>query len=227
MGAAVYGSSSDLWGTTLLPADVNGSGFGVAISSKLIAQILSVAFSSRIDQVTVTVYSQGILLPVEVDGFSARRGQQGNILTWTEDIGSGLVVVQRSADGLAGWQQLEVKDVTGGPQSYTDVRPLSGIGFYRLCFVSPGGGMLYSPVSAVGGKSAAIVRVYPNPVVDQININSPVSFTRLVLRSARGQTLWRREYAAGVGTASIPVAGLPKGIYFVQVDGTNYQLLKN
>ena len=250
-GTATYGGSSDLWGTTLTPADVNGSGFGVAISTKLVAQILSAAFSARIEQVTVTVFSQGILLPVGFQDFTARRGREGNILTWTEDRGSGgsgLVVVQRSADGVGGWQQLDVmddaagtggsgrgggsdriggSDLIGGSQTFIDRSPLPRTNFYRLSHLSAGGAVTYSPVKTVGGKSATSVRVYPNPFADLININSPVPFTRLVLRSAHGQTLWIREYAAGVGTASIPVDGLPRGVYFVQVDGTNYQLLKN
>ena len=30
-----YGNSADLWGTTLTPADVNSSGFGVAYSGQV------------------------------------------------------------------------------------------------------------------------------------------------------------------------------------------------
>jgi hypothetical protein len=56
-GTASYGSGSDLWGTTLSPADVNGSGFGVAVS----AQNLSATGSfAKIDSVSITVtYTSG------------------------------------------------------------------------------------------------------------------------------------------------------------------------
>jgi hypothetical protein len=264
LGATTYGNSSDLWGTTLTPADVNASNFGVAISTKLVAQILSVAFSAHIDQVTVTVYSQGILLPLELQNFTAQRSQQGNTLTWSVaglpggDL-SGRVSIQRSSDGVAGWQQLALLDLpdgasitsdngastntggsasttngpstTGSPQQiYTDMNPVPGINFYRLCLISPSGGLTYSSIVTVSAKGAPTVNIhtYPNPFTSQINITSPVPFTRLVLRDAQGNTLWKKSYPPGdVSNTSIPVSSLPGGIYFVQVDGTIFQLIKN
>ena len=329
LATTTYGSSSDLWGTTLTPADVNASNFGVAISTKLVAQVLSVAFSSHIEQVTVTVYSQGILLPLEFGDFTARRSQQGNTLTWsltglnaatapassvsgapassdpsgptssvpgaptssvpgaptssdptssvpgapassdptpslpgapassdpsgptssvpgaptsspaTAAPTAGRIVIQRSSDGVADWQQLAVLDLagntngspsTGGPgvQSYTDLNPLPSSNFYRLCFISASGSLTWSPVKTVAAKGGASVTIhtYPNPFTDQINITSPVSFTRLILRDAQGQILCRKEYPARVSNTSIPASGLPGGIYFVQVDSTIFQLIK-
>ena len=238
LGAATYGNSSDLWGTTLTPADVNASNFGVAISTKLVAQILSVAFSAHIDQVTVTVYSQGILLPLELQNFTAQPSQQGNTLTWSvaglAGGDSDRVSVQRSSDGVSGWHQLAVLDLASGPggspqQNYTDMNPLPGISFYRLCLVSPSGNTIYSSISSVSARSGPAVNIhtYPNPFTGQINITSPVPFTRLALRDAQGNTLWKKGYPAGVTNTSISASNLPGGIYFVQVDGTICQLIKN
>ncbi len=54
---ATYGSSSDLWGTTLTQADVTGSGFGVAIAARNLAGSGSFA---KVDYVTITVtYTTG------------------------------------------------------------------------------------------------------------------------------------------------------------------------
>jgi hypothetical protein len=55
--SASYGSSSDLWGTTLTASDVNASGFGVALSAKNNAGSANFA---RVDQITITVsYTTG------------------------------------------------------------------------------------------------------------------------------------------------------------------------
>lgn len=51
---ATYGGASSLWGTTWTPADINASGFGVAISA---TALLGVTVS--VDQITVTVTYQG------------------------------------------------------------------------------------------------------------------------------------------------------------------------
>jgi len=248
LNTATYGSSADLWGTTLTPADVNASNFGVAISTKLVAQVLSVAFSAHIDQVTVTVYSQGILLPLELHNFSAQRSQQGNTLTWsvagldasavpadspnpTTPTAMGRISIQRSSDGVADWHQLAILDLTSGSpnQTYTDMNPLPGINFYRLCLVSPAGNAIYSQIVTISASTVPSVTVhtYPNPFTGQINITSPIPFTRLILRDAQGNTLWKRSYSAGVSNTSIPASSLPGGIYFVQVDGTICQLIKN
>jgi hypothetical protein len=54
--SATYGSSSDLWGTTLTPADVQASNFGVAISVKEFAT----AQFARVDTATIVVsYTTG------------------------------------------------------------------------------------------------------------------------------------------------------------------------
>jgi hypothetical protein len=50
-----YGSSTDLWGLALTPADVNASNFGVVISAA-ITFALSTSVSAQVDYVSITVY---------------------------------------------------------------------------------------------------------------------------------------------------------------------------
>src|SRR4051794_6708512 len=55
-GVATYGSSTDLWGTTLTDSDVNSASFGVAIAAKQLATAQFV----RVDTVTITIsYTTG------------------------------------------------------------------------------------------------------------------------------------------------------------------------
>jgi hypothetical protein len=169
---ASYGAPNDMWGTTLTPTDVNASDFGVAISAKLVAQVLSVAFSAQIDEVKVTVYSSSlIVLPIGLQDFTARSSTGGNVLSWTasEDEGVGRFVIERSADGIS-WSQRDILTAVPGQQdySYCDASPLPGTSFYRLHLLN----------------------------------------------------------ANGVSTAQVPVAGLPAGFYFVQVDGATYKIIK-
>lgn len=48
---ATYGSSSDLWGQTWSPADINNTGFGVAFSA-----IVQGAVTASVDHIEITVY---------------------------------------------------------------------------------------------------------------------------------------------------------------------------
>ena len=63
---ANYGNSTDIWGTTWTPADINAGNFGVAIAAALEAGFASVTLSARIDHITVTVYYMNpSLLPLK------------------------------------------------------------------------------------------------------------------------------------------------------------------
>lgn len=232
---ATYGGAGDLWGTILTPSDVNAGNFGVAISAKLVAQILSVAFTAQIDQVTVTVYSiPPIVLPIALQDFTVRRGAGGNVLSWAVDAddggglanGEGRFAVERSVDGSS-WSQLDVLTADRIDYIYTDANPLPGTSYYRLNLVSAGGSVAYSAVRSVAGKSLINIHCYPNPFTDMINIASPRSFSKLSLKNLRGQILWAKEYGDGVNNARIPASGLPAGLYLVQVDDATYKLIKN
>ncbi len=50
-----FGSTSDLWGTTLTAAEVNASTFGVMISPSISSSTPEVGSNIKIDQVTITV----------------------------------------------------------------------------------------------------------------------------------------------------------------------------
>ena len=70
-GAASYGGPSDLWGTTPLYSDVNGSGFGVGIAGQ--------ANGSGSSTLTVSVASLTVYytLPDGVDSFAAAMASMG------------------------------------------------------------------------------------------------------------------------------------------------------
>ena len=235
---ASYGASNDLWGTTLTPTDVNASDFGVAISAKLVARFLGLGFTAQIDEVTVTVYSSSlIILPIVLQDFTAHSSTGGNVLSWTVsgdqeglghfDGGAGRFIVERSADGIS-WSQRDVLTVTPGQKdySYFDASPLAGTSFYRLDLLNVNGSITYSTVKTITGGALANIHCYPNPFTDMINIVSPFSFSKLSLKNLQGQTLWMKEYGDGVSTAQVPATGLPAGLYFVQVDGATYKIIK-
>lgn len=62
---ATYGSSSDLWGLSLTPSDINNSGFGVVISG-----VADLAGTAQIDYMSITIDYLG----------SNRYGQAGHMV---------------------------------------------------------------------------------------------------------------------------------------------------
>jgi len=65
-----YGGPSDLWGTTWIPAEINASGFGAALSASAV-----LAVTAGVDFVRVTVYYRGSNRPrFEFPRFSCGDG---------------------------------------------------------------------------------------------------------------------------------------------------------
>ncbi len=231
-GTANYGTSTDGWGSTWTPFDINNSGFGIALSASVNSGLAGLVIIAAVDQITVTVYSSPpSTLAIDLVNFTVQGGTGGNVLNWTASTtGSvGSFIVQRSADGT-NWQDMTTIPAPLGQDaySYTDVTPLSGENFYRLQLLNTDGSTQgYSVVATVAGRTMANVRTYPNPFTDMINITSPVNFSKVILRDALGRTLQVKEYGSGVNNAQINAAGFPAGLYFLQVDATTYKLIKN
>jgi hypothetical protein len=54
-----WGGSTDLWGLTWTPADINSSSFGIVISAKSVQPGSGIALTARIDAIRCTVYTLG------------------------------------------------------------------------------------------------------------------------------------------------------------------------
>lgn len=224
-----YGSSTDTWGPPLLPADINAS-FGVAVSAKL-TSLIALTFAANVDMIGITVYSSPpAVLPVAIQNYTVTGGPGGDRLSWTTvaDNLANEFVVQRSGDDVH-WSDLTSISANGDRDSYqyTDADPLSGANYYRLELRNGDATVGYSVVAAVATKVTPGIHFYPNPFNDMISITAPTTFTRVMLTDMTGRTLWAKEYSGGVYSARIPAGTLPRGLYFVSVDGAPYKLVKN
>lgn len=76
-----YGSSTDLWGTTWTPADINASNFGVSLAS--ISYVCGATITTRIDHVRITVYYS------TATGIVEKAGSYGNITAFPNPVVSG------------------------------------------------------------------------------------------------------------------------------------------
>ncbi|HEY4063710.1 MAG TPA: T9SS type A sorting domain-containing protein [Puia sp.] len=239
---ASYGGNSDLWGTTITPLNVNTTGFGVGISANLVAQILSVAFSAQVDQVIVTVYSgSGVPLPITLQSFTARSTTEGTVLAWTaasDNITAGSSFdIQRSTDGRT-WTTLTTISAQPGATdyTYTDASPITGAGAgsvtglnisYRLRLTDAGGSITYSPVQTISKQTVSNIRCYPNPFTNTINITSPHPIGQVILKDLQGKVIRAKDLGNRVTSFQWPASDLPPGIYFIQVNGAPFKIVKN
>lgn len=131
-------------------------------------------------------------LPVGYTQWDIQFQDRKAILTWSTDSeeNNEQFFVQRSADGQI-WETIGAVAGNGtSSQShnymYTDEKPLSGIGYYRLMQVDFNGTPSYTSILSVNAVKADKMAIYPNPAkqsfsvimdtknIEQVTITDPV-----------------------------------------------------
>lgn len=229
-----YGGPADLWGLALTPTSVSAANFGVGVSAKLTGgPLIALLLKGGIDFISITITYTGPILAINLQGFSATRQGNADLLNWTasSDNQADQFIVQRSGDSK-NWQALAtIPARTNGNQandyqySYTDNTPLNGTNFYRLFLKNADAGGVYSAIQEIS-QTAIGVTCYPNPIINEINISSPVPIHNITLRDMQGRTIQSVTTANQTNTVQLPAAGLPPGIYLVQVDGKLFKMVK-
>ena len=241
-GTVTYGNAllASTWGGSWQPSDVNNSNFGVAISTQLSTNLVSLALQGKVNQIKVTIiYDPNSLLSVSLGKFSATvsPNEDGHLLTWTANAtAGGNFIIQRSGNS-SDWQDIATVPMASSGHdpsasgsmtsyTYTDHDPLDGANFYRLHMVDASGRSAYSTINEVTMKNQTTIRCWPNPCVQTINVSSPQPVTRITLKDLMGRTLYMRQTAAPTGDWQIPAGNLPPGVYFVLVGSQTLRVLK-
>ncbi|QMU30764.1 T9SS type A sorting domain-containing protein [Adhaeribacter radiodurans] len=148
--------------------------------------------------------------------------------TWTLNNNSAAYfVVERSKDA-ATWHELSTINVSGTstPYSYSDLKPLPGVSYYRLKVVSANQIFAYSPIARISREVQAGVAIAPNPVegntlwlqyVTQESGQLQIYVYDVVGRLHR---IYNRAYQANSDLIDLDVSGLQPGLYvLVYADG--------
>ncbi len=128
-----YGSSTDLWGTTWTPADINASDFGVSLAS--ISYICGASVTTGIDHVRMTVYYS------TATGISEKAEGSGRILSYPNPVVSGNSITFINITKI---EQITITDILGkelfkgSSDKNTVVLPKMNSGVYFYSIVNDG-----------------------------------------------------------------------------------------
>jgi len=169
-------------------------------------------------------------LPVELTAFTARRSGSTVVCAWTtaSEKNSRDFTVERSADGRVfaplGTAAAAGTSNTPLAYSFSDVRPLSGIAYYRLRQTDLDGTEVFSPVVTVAGAgTTGQPVVVPNPGAGQFMLladdGQPLIGTAVV-RNMLGDVVARLEMNKGesASAGAFNLSTQPAGIYLVQIE---------
>lgn len=238
-GVLINGAFTQLSVNTVNLVDQSGNWSGSVTAGTVIGFRLR-ATDNVFGNATFTISNfspPGGVLPVNLLSFDAQKQNAGIQLAWTTAAEKSFshFVVERSASAN-NFSTLQTMKATGQSQPYTtlDEHPFPGINFYRLKMVDNDGGCSYSKTIAVNtGTAVSNMAVAPNPAVNSFTLRlQSVSASSETVRimNAAGTIMQQQNIflQAGTNQVVVDIAGLAKGIYFVQLmsSGTTLQLLK-
>lgn len=227
-GYFTYGSSSDLWGTTWSPADINAADFGLAFSAK-INGLISLLPVANIDHVRMTVYFN-IVLPLNfVEFTAAAKDHHLALLRWTasadENIAS--INIQRMT-APDNWKTIHtLQNVTTMTRSYeyTDAGCTAPLAYYRLQAVYTTGKTDYSIIIPVKWEKLSVA-IYPNPASYEFFIEEPALDRVLQCTGMDGRSWLLSPERSGQGY-KVDIRHLPRGLYAININDKRELFIKN
>ncbi|OSZ80697.1 hypothetical protein CAP36_05445 [Chitinophagaceae bacterium IBVUCB2] len=173
------------------------------------------------------------VLPVTITNFSAVKENATSKLSWTtsQEVNSREFVVERSVNGGNSWEVIAVVPASGNSNSsvnynITDASPVKGANLYRLKSVDLDSKFEYSAIRRVNFDNKYTFSLYPNPATDVIRIavdNSAGLNAQVQVINTQSQVLISRQINSSTQPATINVATLAAGVYFLRIittDGT-------
>lgn len=168
-------------------------------------------------------------LPVTLVAFSGTyQAGKGNILSWSTaaEKNNAFFAIERSTDA----QLFETIGKVAGMGTttarnayvFTDASPAAGTCYYRLRQVDADGTYRYSRTIAVRSAAAAPgLRLYPNPVVAELNYEAEGHVQSVQVRTLSGSVV-----LTGQAGQRLDVSRLPAGMYLMEVQTAEGQRLR-
>ncbi|MCI1189979.1 T9SS type A sorting domain-containing protein [Hymenobacter sp. DH14] len=228
-GASMTGPAAPLRGSfTTNGYSVNAGSFGMVGRLDFCDSGNATGFDSQTGSVGAanTTYCSLRPLPVELAVFTADVVKGQVQLRWAtaSEQNSAVFVIERSAQGETYQAVREVaaqgNSTAATVYAATDVQPLAGTSYYRLRQVDRDGAVAYSPVLKVSVAPGTLpVLAYPNPVTDRLTLDLTAAAAEpcaVRVLGLAGQVV-RTETLTGGCVQELTLAGLPAGLYLLQV----------
>ena len=173
-------------------------------------------------------YSRNIVLPVSGLSLKAIEKKDKVEITWStrSEINNKGFNVQHSSDGLNFTTLAFVNSKgnlnNGSSYTYLDNLPSNGNNYYRIVQVDENGKTVNSPVVNVVIKNSQLFTIFPNPVQNQLNIQSNLILenAKIIIRDMNGRNVYESNLS-GIGNIRVPVSNLAPGVYSITIFESN------
>ncbi|PZR28483.1 MAG: hypothetical protein DI535_06275 [Citrobacter freundii] len=218
-------------------ADASGTvTFEYDCSKAPITGVLSVTPGGQI--CNTVQFAQQVVLPVKFESFTAELKNGAALLDWSTsyEFNNAKYIVEKSADGRSFSAVGEVAGAKNSIElnkySFVDASFKAGdVAFYRLKQVDFDGSSSYSKIAYINTSrdKSTTIRIAPNPFLNEdiqlIGISaSDMNKNNIRVFNMAGKQL-NFDIAGSNAIRLDPT--LPKGVYFLSINGNSYKLLKN
>jgi len=171
------------------------------------------------------VFRNNASLPVRSIDLSAQQKNEIVQLNWTVtgefDVLS--YTVEKSDDGKDYRSIGSVSALNNSNTalySFIDKERLNSVSFYRIRVANKNGSISYSSIIKLQSGKSVTLHLYPNPVLDQLNIvlnSGGNSKYELRISNMYGQTVYSNSLTANNGVIKLSISALPPGAYMLQL----------
>ncbi len=171
---------------------------------------------------TDIIFTSDIALPVELDQFSATVHENDIVLDWrtlTETNNLGFEIERLHVEE---WQSLgfvagEIESNLLRDYSFIDDSPIAGWNYYRLKQIDISNEYSYSNIIGVKFKYNNLIRIYPNPFINEIWIETDLNTTQCYIEvfNVHGKSVYS-QYLDDINDG-IRLSSLSKGVYTINI----------
>jgi hypothetical protein len=169
-------------------------------------------------------------LPVTMKYFRGNVAENSAILEWetTAEINSSSFDIERSTDAVH-FQTVATQAAAGNSKankyySYQDYSLPAGLYYYRLKQVDVDGTYEYSRIISLRINSQAVVKVFPNPVTEQLSIQSEIEINSVEVISGSGVSLQLNK--VNTTLFELDMRSFPSGLYVIRVNNEAFKIIK-
>lgn len=222
-----YGTTNDMWSTTLTPADVNASDFGIIISVSIKGSPVSLP-TALVNHIRVYIYYTVQLLPVKLISFDAAKKNNNHlhfkwVIAGEEDVTK--YVIEESS-GTTGWTAVyETPPLHSSNTSYEAELPLpdNRQHYYRLHIYSKDGSSKFSAIKSINGNiTGQTFSIFTDHNAGNIRISNMDHAAEAIIINMQGMKVSRTTLSPGI-TNRVDIAALPRGLYVLRIENFSYK----
>ena len=168
------------------------------------------------------------VLPVTIANFSGAAFNGYNQLSWrtSTENNTDKFLVQYSTDNV-NFETVGTVEATGNAtgSNYTFKHnvDMTGTGFYKLSIVENNGSFKYSSTLRLAANTGEKIKIYPTAITNnQFILDLNVAASKLQLISMDGKVVFEKNLKNMMGTNTVVIPVLSKGIYAVQIIADGY-----